>query len=265
MNKLKNSLASQPNAVFVLLSALIGIGVWTVVVAGAWVPRAILPSPYDVAVLGVQALRSGRLVDDILASGARLFAGFGLGTTVGVLLGLMLGRSRLARNALLPIIEILRPIPPLAWVPLALIWLGIGEASKVFLITMTCCFPVLIATMRGVQHVDLGITRAAQSLDVRPAQMLFEVLLPASLPEIMTGLRLGWSLGLTVLVGSEMIAASSGLGHLVIDGMNNARFDQVMLGILVLGAVGLVSDTVFVQLGKSRLLSWHAGLDKAAQ
>lgn len=246
-----------------LASIAIVLAIWSTLTASGLVPAAILPAPGTVAAAAIEETTSGRLLTHLAASGQRLIIGFAIGATIGVLLGLVMGMVQIARAALVPIVEILRPIPPLAWIPLALIWFGIDEASKVFLIALTACFPVLIATMKGVQQIDLTLIRAAESLDVAPARMLASVLLPAATPDIVTGLRLGWTLAITILVGAEMIASSSGLGHLIIDGMNNGRFDRVLVGILMLGIASVATDAAFVALARSRLMRWHAGIEQA--
>jgi len=226
------------------------------------VPDAVLPGPGKVLDALREEINDGRLAGHLSASGSRLFIGFFVGAVTGALLGLVIGMFRVARSALLPVVEILRPIPPLAWVPLALIWLGIGESSKIFLIALTVCFPVLIATMKGVQQIDPVLLRAARSMDTASGVMLFRVVLPATIPDLLTGLRLGWTLGITILVGAEMIAASSGLGFLIMNGMNSGRFDQVILGILLLGVFSVATDAFFVGLRKTKVLRWHAGLEQ---
>lgn len=247
-----------------LASAALVLAGWSAVVGLGLVPVAILPGPWTVAAAGIVELMAGRLLGDLAASLARLAGGYVIGAAAGVVLGLVLGSAALARKVVLPWIEILRPIPPLAWIPVALIWFGIGEGSKLFLIAMTAFFPVAIATLKGVRQIEQVLLRAARSLDVTPRQMLLRVVLPAAMPDVVTGLRLGWTLGITILVGAEMIAASSGLGHMVMNGMNSGRFELVILGILLLGTLGLTSDALFARLTRARLLRWHAGLDKAS-
>lgn len=253
---------ARDGVMYPLLSAALVLLVWSAIVKSGLVPEAILPGPAKVLDALREETNDGRLAAHLYASAGRLVIGFLIGATTGALLGLVLGMYRVARSALLPIVEILRPIPPLAWVPLALIWLGIGEDSKIFLIALTVCFPVLIATMKGAQQIDAVLLRAAQSMDTPFAAMLFRVILPATVPDLLTGLRLGWTLGITILVGAEMIAASSGLGFLIINGMNTGRFDQVILGILLLGVVSVLTDAGFVALKRTKVLRWHAGLDQ---
>jgi ABC-type nitrate/sulfonate/bicarbonate transport system permease component len=248
--------------IYPLLSAGLVLLVWVSMTRSGLVPEAVLPGPGKVLDALGEEIRDGRLAAHLSASGSRLIIGFVIGAVTGALLGMTLGMFRAARSALLPVVEILRPIPPLAWVPLALIWLGIGEDSKIFLIALTVCFPVLIATMKGVEQIDPVLLRAARSMDTRSPEMLVRVVLPATIPDLLTGLRLGWTLGITILVGAEMIAASSGLGFLIMNGMNSGRFDQVILGILLLGVFSVVTDAGFVALKKTRVLRWHVGLDE---
>ncbi len=245
-----------------LISYAIVLALWYLMLATGAVSEAILPSPWTVFKLGYGELADGRLIEFIGVSGVRLIHGFAIGATLGILLGAALGLYRTAYRMFFPVFEILRPIPPLAWVPLAMIWFGLGEASKVFLIALTVFFPVFITSMKGVQHLDFALFRAALSLDVGPWRMFFSVTLPAAMPDILTGLRLGWSMGLVALVGAEMIASDSGLGYLIMDGMNKGRFDFVILGILTIGALSIVTDAIFIRFSRSRLLRWHRGLEQ---
>ena len=244
------------------LSVALVLLIWISMTKSGLVPESILPSPAKVLDALREEINDGRLAANLSASGSRLIVGYLIGAVTGALLGLVLGMVWVVRSALFPLVEILRPIPPLAWVPLALIWFGIGENSKIFLIALTVCFPVLIATMNGVRQIDTVLLRAAQSMDTPSTTTLFRVVLPAAIPDLLTGLRLGWTLGITILVGAEMIAASSGIGYLIINGMNIGRFDQVILGILILGTFGVVTDACFVGLRRTKVLRWHAGSDK---
>lgn len=250
---------------YLLVTVVLIFLVWKITLASKLVPETVLPAPSMVLSLFWQELNSGKLLEYIKISGLRLISGFLIGSFVGVLTGAALGSYRVLRLMFMPICETLRPIPPLAWIPLALIWFGIGEESKIFLIALTSFFPVFITTLKGVQQIDFNLLRAARSLDVSHRQMFFLVTLPAALPDIVTGLRLGWSIGLVALVGAEMIASTSGLGYLIMNGMNRGRFDEVILGILVIGAISIITDMAFIQFTKTRLLRWHNGLDKSAE
>jgi len=261
---MKKNLASWMDAiVYPAASFLLVLALWSGLAASGWLAGGVLPGPGAVWEAAIEETSSGRMANHLLSSGYRLAIGYSLGAAVGVIAGLVLGLFSPVRAALLPAVEMLRPIPPLAWIPLALIWFGIDEASKLFLIALTSAMPLLIATMKGVQQVDPALLRAARSMDVAPLRMLFSVVFPAAMPDIMTGLRLGWTLAITILVGAEMIAAPSGLGFLIMDGMNSGKFEFVILGILTLGALSVLTDGLFALASRSKLLRWHAGLDKA--
>ncbi|HWK61438.1 MAG TPA: ABC transporter permease [Eoetvoesiella sp.] len=253
----------DPRPLAYLLATIVLIfAAWKLALISKLVSETVLPAPAIVFQLAWQELSTGKLLEYIQISGQRLVAGFFFGSLLGVLIGALLGSYRILRLMFLPLCETLRPIPPLAWIPLALIWFGIGEESKIFLIALTSFFPVFITTLKGVQQIDFNLLRAARSLDMNHRQMFFLVTLPAALPDIVTGLRLGWSIGLVALVGAEMIASTSGLGFLIMNGMNNGRFDEVILGILVIGAISIVTDLAFIQFSKTKLLRWHNGLEK---
>jgi ABC-type nitrate/sulfonate/bicarbonate transport system permease component len=251
------------DAVYIAASILLVLGLWWAIAALGLVPEAVLPTPLATFSDAIAEAESGRLSRHVASSLLRLAGGFAIGAAAGVVLGVLIGGVAVFRAAALPVVEILRPIPPLAWIPLALIWFGIGEGSKIFLIALTSFFPVVVATYRGVRHVDAILIRAARSLDLGGARLLYAVVLPAALPDVVTGLRLGWTLGITILVGAEMIAAPSGLGFMIMDGMNKGRFTIVIFGVLLLGTIGIVSDSAFSRLAASKLLRWHAGIDKS--
>lgn len=253
------TLEKVPAAVWPVISAMLFLGIWSLMAYAQLVPAAVLPGPGAVFNGLAGEASSGRLLAHVASSAVRLLVGFAIGATVGVLLGGLLGSFRPLRHALNPVIELLRPIPPLAWIPLALIWFGINEPSKWFLIALTVSFPVIVATMRGIEATPLNLIRAARMMDVGRVKLLFQVLLPSAAPDVITGLRLGWTLGITILVGAEMIAASSGLGFMIMDGMNTGRFDLVIGGILVLGALSVATDGAFGLLVSSKLLRWQSG------
>lgn len=252
------------DALFPVASIILIIAGWWFVVAFGWVVESVLPKPPTVARALMEELESGRLLKNLGTSILRLLMGFVMGGTFGVVLGLLLGRSWKLRSAVLPIVEILRPIPPLAWIPVAIIWFGIEEASKVFLIAMAVFFPVVIASFKGAMQVDDAIIRSAQSLDVPRTRMVFLVVLPAAMPDIVTGVRLGWTLGIASLIGAEMIATSSGVGAMMISAMNAGNSSLVIGGILLIGTFSMVTDNVFNALARAKMLRWHAGIEGAS-
>ncbi len=245
-------------------AAVIGFFVlWQVGAATGWVNRDIFASPADLGRIAITQLSGGALFVHIGVSLLRVLAGFAIGAGLAVFVGLAMGSSERIRVILNPIVEILRPIPPLAWIPLAIIWFGIEESSKVFLIAVTAFFPVVVNTYKGVAGIDRTLLRAARSFDVPASRMLTRVALPAAMPDITTGLRIGWSLSFAVLVAAEMIAANSGLGFLITDAMNQGRFDVVVFGIVLIGSISVATDAIWRKVIDRYLLFWHRGIEAA--
>jgi len=250
---------------FLAAAAALILALWSAMVAIRFVPENLLPGPAAVMQAGWQEAVSGRLLVSTEISMLRLCSGFAIGAAIGVVLGILMGLAPVVRMALAPIVELLRTIPPLAWIPLAIIWFGIGEASKLFLIALTAFIPIVIATDRGVKQIDPVLMRAARSLDVPSHRMMTGVVLKAAMPDIATGLRLGWTLSFAILVGAEMIAADAGIGHMLMSAMNVGRFDIVILGILFLGVLSIATDAILTFLIARFLLHWHMGSDKEVQ
>ena len=171
-------------------------------------------------------------------------------------LGLLAGQLRPVRNLVEPIVEVLRPIPPLALLPLFIVWVGIGETSKIAFITYATFFPVFLTTVHAVQQVDPLLLRAAASLGARRAQLFLRVVLPAALPEILTGIRLGVALAFFVIVISEFIGAEQGLGYLINDGRNFFLVPQMLGAAIVLGLLGYAGNALVMRLGR-RWLRWE--------
>jgi ABC-type nitrate/sulfonate/bicarbonate transport system permease component len=157
-----------------------------------------------------------------------------------------------------PLIELLRPIPPLAWIPLAIIWFGLGEPSKFFIIFLGAFFPVVTAAYYGVKSVDPVLIRAAQTLGYSGAELLRRVILPASSPDLATGLRIGWGLSFGVLVAAELIAADRGLGFMIMNARNTGQsVSVIVVGILLIGALNLVTDAAIGGAIQRWIARWH--------
>jgi ABC-type nitrate/sulfonate/bicarbonate transport system permease component len=249
---------------FSAVAIMLSLSFWSGFVALHVIPENLLPGPIATIQAGLQQIREGALMESTGISLMRLSAGFTMGAFVGVTLGVAMGLSPLIRMIFGPVVEVVRTIPPLAWIPLAIIWFGIGEGSKLYLIALTA-FPIVIATDKGVEQIDPVLLRAAYSLDVPKRRIMTSILLRAAMPDIATGLRLGWTLSFAILVGAEMIAAHAGLGAMLMNGMNIGRFDIVIFGILYLGILSILTDTIMSLLISRYLLHWHAGSDKAIQ
>lgn len=197
------------------------------------------------------------LATDLGFSLWRLLSGFILAVVAGTVLGILSGASTKVSNLVHVPMELLRPIPPLAWIAVAVIWLGLGEASKVFIIFIAAFFPVYLAAFRGVRSVGPELLEAAATLGVTGWRALLKVMTPAALPDIAVGLRIGWGLAFTALVGAEVIAGRSGLGYMVMNARATGDIPLIMYGVLLIGLLGWASDALMTKILYEKLLPWH--------
>jgi NitT/TauT family transport system permease protein len=225
--------------------------------AVSWTRTQVFPSPLEVEKGLLELLRKGLLWRYIGDSLRRVLLGFGLATIVGVPLGLMLGWYPVSNQIVNPVFQILRPISPIAWIPVAILFFGVGERSAVFLIFLSAFFPIVVMSVSAVSDVPAVFRRAGRNFGLSPVQLLRRVVLPAALPQILIGLRIALGVAWLVVVAAEMIAVDSGLGYLVIDSRNSGkRYDLVVAAILLIGAIGLVLDSVFRSLEKINSIRW---------
>jgi ABC-type nitrate/sulfonate/bicarbonate transport system permease component len=215
-----------------------------------------LPGPWMVLGRVVELGVKGQLAAHVAATMERVAIGFLTGAVAAIALGILAGQVRAIRNVVEPIVELLRPIPPLAVLPLFIVWIGIGEASKIGFITYATFFPMFLTTVHGVRQIDPLLVRAAQSLGATRPQLFLRVILPAALPEILTGIRLGVALSFFVIVISEFIGAEHGLGYLINDGRNFFLVPQMLGAAIVLGLLGYAGNAVVRRLER-RLLRWQ--------
>src|ERR1700722_3736930 len=216
----------------------------------------LMPGPLDVLRTGIELIKSGELQNDILASMSRVLQGFAIAAVLGVGLGMAVGRSRLLENLIDPMLELLRPIPPLAFLPMMVLWFGIGEASKIAFIAYAAFFPIFTTTLEGIKYVDPLLLRAASSLGASQRDLFRFVVLPAAMPGIITGLRVGFGLSFFVIVSAEFIAADSGLGYLINDARTFFLVSQMLLGAAVIGLIGFIFNRL-LRLLEARLLRWR--------
>lgn len=242
------------------LSVLSVLLAWFAATASGLIEPLFLPSPQAVARRGWQLLTIGYMDATLWQHLAASLERIGLALLCAVLtaipLGIAIGRNRIARGIFDPLIEFYRPIPPLAYLPLIVIWCGIGELSKVLLIYLAIFAPIAIATATGVRNVDPAKLRAAQSLGATPAQLVRHVILPGALPEILTGVRIGLGVGWSTLVAAELIAATSGLGFMVQSAAQFLVTDVVVLGILVIALIAFSLELGLRALQR-KLVPWH--------
>jgi len=216
----------------------------------------LLPDPWVVLRAGIAMAATGELFQHIGASLARVVQGFLIAAVAGVLVGMAVGRSRVLEHLVDPSIEMLRPIPPLAFLPLMVLWFGIGEASKVAFIAYAAFFPIFTTTLEGIKYVDPLLVRAAASLGAGDRRVFWHVILPAATPSIITGLRLGFGLSFFVIVAAEFIAADRGLGFLINDARTFFLVANMLLGAAVIGLIGF-GVNVGLRRIESRLLRWR--------
>jgi len=248
-SKLKDLLA--PLAVAVLL-----IVVWWMAVVES--ETVIFPTPLQVVTATVDLVRDGTLWDHIGASLFRVGAGFLLAVVVGIPLGLLMGWVHVAFATLNPLVQILRPISPIAWIPLAILWFGVGDLSPIFLIFLSSVFPTVVQTAAGAQQIDREYLRAAENFGVDGAKLFIRVVIPAILPQIIVGLRVSLGVAWLVVVAAEMIALRSGLGYLIIDSRNAGnRYDLVVAGMVIIGLTGLLLDAMMRRLERLKAVRWR--------
>ncbi|WP_063914449.1 taurine ABC transporter permease TauC [Pseudomonas sp. p21] len=233
---------------------------WWLVTAAGWIEPLFLPSPADIlskaGTLLTQGYMDASLWQHLGASLGRIGVALLAATFTAIPVGIAIGYNRVARGILDPLIEFYRPIPPLAYLPLIVIWCGIGELSKVLLIYLAIFAPIAIATATGVRTVDPAKLRAAQSLGATKAQLIRHVILPSALPDILTGIRIGLGVGWSTLVAAELIAATSGLGFMVQSAAQFLVTDVVVLGILLIALIAFALEMSLRALQR-KLVPWH--------
>ena len=216
----------------------------------------LLPTPTDVARALVDGVRDGSLPRHVGTSLVRVAEGFGIAAALAIALGVIAAMCGPVRLMLEPVIEFIRPIPPLAFLPMFLVWFGLGEASKVAFIAYTTFFPMFVAVAASVLRVDVMLLRAAASLGARRADLIRRVVLPAALPGIIVALRVGFGLALFVIVGAEFMGADAGLGHLIMEGRTFFNPAQIVMGALVLGLLGSLVNALLLA-AERRFLRWR--------
>ncbi len=251
------------------------IGLWQTVSGMGWVNPQILPSPLTVLERwlsyalpaapyqtgnGLRWLFSGELIGDAASSMYRVLCGFAVGAGLALPLGLFMGSSQRAYLWLNPTLQILRPIPPIAYIPLSIMWFGLGNPPAIFLIAIGAFFPVLMNTIAGVRQVDGIYLRAARNLGAQGSTLFLRIILPAAMPYILSGIRIGIGTAFIVVIVSEMIAVNNGLGFRILEAREYFWSDKIIAGMISIGMLGLGIDMAMDRLN-SYLLRWHRGLE----
>ncbi len=251
MKGLKHSLPS-----IVVIAVVVAIWWATVVVTQS----AIFPTPWAVVAGTLELARDGTLWEHIGASLMRVGVGFGIAVLFAIPLGLWMGRVRGAFVTLNPIFQILRPISPIAWIPIAILWFGVGNASPIYLIFIASVFPMIVQTTSGVHTIERRYLRAAENFGVPRGKFFRQVIFPATLPDIIIGMRIGLGVAWLVVVAAEMIALRSGLGYMIMDARNAGnRYDLVVAGMIIIGLIGLMLDGSMRLLENMKNVRWRYG------
>jgi len=230
------------------------IAIWWVAAGGS----PIFPTPLQVVAGFEEMVRSGVLWKHMGTSLMRVTIGYFAAVALAVPLGVLMGWFEPLNRALNPLFQLLRPISPIAWIPLAILWFGIGGLSPIFLIFLSSFFPVLVATIAGIHGVERDYIRAARNFQLTGPHFFMQVLIPAALPQIITGMRIGLGVAWLVVVAAEMIATESGLGFLIIDARNQAsRYDLVVAAMIIIGVLGLLLDAVMRRLEHLDQVRWR--------
>lgn len=229
-----------------LLNTLIGLfillAIWEGIVLTGMYERTLLPSPLDVFIGMVELIKDGTLFTDIKVSLYRFFAGYLSAVILAVIIGLLLGWFSKIWNVIDPIVQVLRPISPIAWFPFIVLLFGIGDLPAIVIIFISAFFPVLLSTVSAVKKVDPTYLKVAQNFGIRQPHLLFKIIFPASFPFIANGLHLALGAAWVFLVAGEMVGAQTGLGYLIIDARNSLRSDLLLAGIIFIGILGLLLD-----------------------
>ncbi|HEY4368892.1 MAG TPA: ABC transporter permease [Steroidobacteraceae bacterium] len=249
MDRIKETLPS-----LAVIGALIAAW-WIGVVA---THSMIFPTPWAVITGTLELLKDGSLWQHIGASLMRVGIGFGLAVCIAVPLGLWMGWVRGAYKTLNPIFQILRPISPIAWIPIAILWFGVGNASPIYLIFISSVFPMVVQTTVGVHTIEKRYLRAAENFGVSRYTLFRQVVIPAVLPQVIVGMRIGLGVAWLVVVAAEMIALRSGLGYMIMDSRNAGnRYDLVIAGMIIIGLIGLSLDATMRMLEGIKWVRWR--------
>ncbi len=236
-------------------AALALLCVWHYAVV--WTATKVFPSPLSVERGIAELMRKHLLWADIEDSLRRVAVGYSAAALVGIPVGLSLGWFPEAHQVVNPVLQLLRPISPIAWIPVAIIFFGVGDPAAIFLVFLASFFPIVVACAAGVASVPVLYRRAGRNLGLSNFELLRKIVFPAALPQILIGLRIALGVAWLVVVAGEMIAVDSGLGYLVIDSRNSGkRYDLVVAAMLMIGVIGLILDLAFRQLEKLKSVRW---------
>ena len=238
-----------------LLTGALGLWLWNLAVG--WSGTTVFPTPLEVQQGAAELVEKGVLWGMVGDSLRRVGIGYAAAAGAGIPCGLALGWYPVAAQIVNPTIQLLRPISPIAWIPVSIILFGVGDEASVFLIFLASFFPIVVSTIDGVRNVPAMYRRAGRNFGLSPVQLLARVVLPAAVPQVLVGLRIALGIAWLVVVAAEMIAAESGLGYLVIDARNSGkRYDLVVAAMIMIGVIGLALDLGFRRAERFKAIRW---------
>lgn len=218
--------------------------------------KSVFPGPLQVFVSMWELIQNGIMAKHVTASLYRVTVGFYLAIIIGIPIGILLGRLKIVKSFLNPVFHFLRPISPLAWIPLAMLWFGIGDKPAVFLIFLSSFFPLVVSTTVAVVNINPVFFYVAANFNFNRYEKIKKIIIPAILPEVVTALRISLGIAWLVVVAAEMIAVKSGLGYLILDSRNALRMDYVMGAMIIIGVIGLLLDSLMKRLSKIEPVFW---------
>ena len=239
---------------FALIAAVLAL--WEVASALAWVDPISVPRVSAIMQSWIASFASGELTKELAPSLWRIFAGFAAAAVIGIALGLLMGTVSFVYRLLEPITEFVRPIPAAAYIPIAILFLGIGNEMKIFVVFLACLFPILLNTYSGVRGVDPVLVDTGRTFGIGWPQALRQIVLPAALPSILTGMRISLGIALIVAVVAEMITGNSGIGYFILDMQRTFRIAEMFAGIFTLGLIGYLVNFAFLRI-ESHFLRWR--------
>ncbi|VIO70852.1 Putative aliphatic sulfonates transport permease protein SsuC [Bradyrhizobium ivorense] len=238
------------------LAPVVLVIVWELLAQAGWLSPQVLPAPSKVVRTAFKLISTGSLLNDLGVSLLRAAAGFALGASVGFVLGILVGFSRIAEAAIDRSIQMIRAIPFLAALPLVIVWLGVGEAEKIFLVALGVTFPIYINTTLGIRQVDPKLLELGRVQGLGTFELIRRIILPGALPSILTGVRYALATAWLALVVAETIGAQSGIGFLAMDAREFLRTDVIVLTIVIYALIGVAADGI-ARFLERRLLAWH--------
>lgn len=242
--------------VFPFLLPVIILALWHTATYNLWVAPYVIPPPQRVLQTFVEFFQDGTLVGDTWASLKRMLQGYVWAIVAGIVFGVLMGMSVYLDKFLATTLNAIRVIPPLAWIPLIILWFGIGEISKVVIIFKSAFFPILLNVIQGIESVPKGYIEVSKLHGISRRRILFKVILPAALPNIFVGLRLGLGAAWMAVVAAELIASTSGLGYRLTEGRELSHPDVVLVGMILIGVIGLTMDFIISKVQRN-VLSWQ--------